>query len=121
MKINRNDVMNLVGMVRCMGMDYPQHKDFYDHLEEKVRQLEKLSRHFDILLQLAYEYRWFLDLFDDEETKKRSEQVVSVLDRMEKHYGVHTSAKAKFSKESTKEEIPFELLGPNDLEDTGKG
>lgn len=47
---------------------------------------KKRQRHFEILSGLANDYLSFLELFEDEETMKRKEQVKSILERMEKQY-----------------------------------
>lgn len=66
--------------------------------------------HFNILLQLGYDYISFLELFEDEESVSRREQVETILTRIEKNYGLSPFTETEPQQESTKTEGPWELL-----------
>lgn len=79
-----------------------------------MMKIEKMTRHFNILLQLAYDYRSFLELFEDEETKERAEHIDNILTRIEGYYGLSTSTKTETQPPGAKEEGPKSLLPGND-------
>jgi hypothetical protein len=66
---------------------------------------DKGARHIAILIQLAQDYLDFLELFEDEETVKRKEQVRNILERMELTYVSETSTQSQSAPKKRKRSV----------------
>lgn len=94
----------------------------YLRLNRLVQEAEsKRARQFNILLQLAYDYHSFLDLFEDEETKGRSEHIGNILTRIEGYYGLTTSTKTETQSPRSEAERPESILPGDDYSHLGTG
>ena len=80
-----------------------QSRDDYKRKWEKAKKYKQ--RHIEILLQLAYDYLDFLELFEDETTVKRKEQVRNILDRMELTYVSKTEPQPQSTEKEGKRDL----------------